>query len=79
MMSPRQVIFSTPDSTGRRVGAWHPHIMMSGLQMTRERLGMKDNSPYSVVQAGGEGLHEFVVIVPVWSDGTAAPVPKTGH
>jgi hypothetical protein len=76
MMSPRQVLFSSPDSAGRRVGAWRPHIMMTGVNLTREAIGF-EGSNYLFIQAGGETgtLHEFVVLVPVWSDGTAAPVP----
>lgn len=78
MMSPRQVLFSSSDSSGFRVGAWHPHIMMSKVGMSREQVGMAANSRYVVVQAGGEPgtLHELVVIVPVWSDGKPAPAPR---
>src|SRR5690242_188391 len=28
MMSPQQVLFSQAGKDGRRVGAWHPHLMM---------------------------------------------------
>src|SRR5690349_16821075 len=28
MMSPKQVLFSSPKEDGRRVGAWHPHLML---------------------------------------------------
>jgi len=28
MMSPQQVLFSSPDSSGIRVGAWSPHLML---------------------------------------------------
>ncbi len=77
MMSPRQVLFSSADSAGRRVGAWHPHVMMTGVNLTREAIGFEGASNYLYVQAGGEAgtLHEFVVLVPVWSDGTPAPAP----
>lgn len=77
MMSPGQVLFSSPDSAGRRVGAWRPHIMMTGVNLTREAIGFEAGSNYLFVQAGGEAgtLHEFIVLVPVWSDGTPAPVP----
>ena len=77
MMSPRQVLFSSPDKDGVRVGAWQPHVMMTGVGLTREAIGFGPESDYQYVQAGGETgtLHEFVVLVPVWSDGTPAPVP----
>lgn len=77
MMSPRQVLFSSPDSAGRRVGAWYPHIMMSGVGITAEQAGLPRG--YRWVQAGGRAgtLHEFVVLVPVWSDGSPAPQPQT--
>ncbi len=77
MMSPRQVLFSSPDKSGVRVGAWQPHVMMTGVGLTREAIGFGPASDYQYVQAGGElgTLHEFVVLVPVWSDGTPAPFP----
>lgn len=77
MMSPGQVLFSSADSTGRRVGAWRPHIMMTGVNLTREAIGFDAGSNYLFVQAGGEAgtLHEFIVLVPVWSDGSPAPPP----
>lgn len=78
MMSPRQVLFSSSDSSGRRVGAWHPHVMMTGVNLSKEAIGLGAGSNYLYVQAGGERgtLHEFVVLVPVWSDGTAGPAPS---
>jgi hypothetical protein len=77
MMSPQQVLFSTPDSSGRRIGAWHPHIMMAGVQTTPERLGLLADSRYPVIQSGtDDALHELVVLLPVWSDGSAAPTPR---
>jgi hypothetical protein len=78
MMSPRQVLFSSPDSSGVRVGAWFPHIMMTGVGLKATDIGLHATSSYRYIQAGGEHgtLHEFVVLVPVWSDGTAAPAPS---
>lgn len=81
MMSPHQVLFSSSDSSGFRVGAWHPHIMMSKVGMSREQVGFTARSRYPVVQAGGEAgtLHELVVILPVWSDGKPAPAPRVAQ
>jgi hypothetical protein len=72
MMSPRQVLYSSPDSTGRRVGQWYPHVMMANVGITKEQLGL--SSRYLYLQAGGEAgsLHEFVVLTAVWSDGQIA-------
>ena len=70
MMSPRQVLYSSADSTGRRVGQWWPHVMMANVGISREQLGL--SSRYLYIQAGGEAgtLHEFVVLTAVWSDGS---------
>ena len=72
MMSPRQVLYSSADSTGRRVGRWFPHVMMANVGISKEQLGL--SSRYLYVQAGGEAgtLHEFVVLTAVWSDGKPA-------
>ena len=72
MMSPRQVLYSSADSTGRRVGQWFPHVMMANVGVSKEQLGL--SSRYLYVQAGGEAgtLHEFVVLTAVWSDGKPA-------
>ena len=72
MMSPRQVLYSSADSTGRRVGQWFPHVMMANVGISKEQLGL--SSRYLYVQAGGEAgtLHEFVVLTAIWSDGKPA-------
>jgi hypothetical protein len=74
MMSPRQVIFSSPHAEGVRVGKWWPHIMMAKLGLSKEQIGLLPSSTYRYIQAGGESgsLHEFVVLVAAWSDGTPA-------
>ena len=76
MMSPRQVLFSTADSSGRRVGQWYPHVMMANVGISKEQLGL--SSRYVYLQAGGEAgsLHEFVVLTAVWSDGQTVQKPK---
>ena len=78
MMSTRQVIFSSPDSAGFKVGRWWPHIMMTKVGITGEQLGLSPSSTYRYIQAGAESgsLHEFVVIVAAWSDGTPAREPR---
>jgi hypothetical protein len=72
MMSPLQVLYSSADSTGRRVGRWFPHVMMANVGISKEQLGL--SSRYLYLQAGGEtgSLHEFVVLTAVWSDGKPA-------
>ena len=69
MMSPKQVLYSSADSAGVRVGQWFPHVMMANVGITRDQLGL--SSRYLYIQAGGEAgsLHEFVVLTAVWSDG----------
>ena len=37
MMSPKQVLFSSPKEEGRRVGAWHPHLMLYVPNATPEK------------------------------------------
>lgn len=78
MMSSQQVLFSSAKADGFRVGAWYPHVMMTGVQVTPDQLGLLPNSKYPIVQAGGEpgSLHELVVIVAAWSDGTPAPAQR---
>jgi hypothetical protein len=77
MMSPRQVLFSSPEDKGVRVGAWHPHIMIANSGFTREQLGLVSATGVGFMQVHDtvEGLHGFVVLLPVWSNGTPAPAP----
>lgn len=80
MMSPRQVLFSSPEANGVRVGAWHPHVMMTGVGLTHAQLGFPQDTRYLYIQPGSAeaagSLHEFVVLVPVWSDGAPGPEPR---
>lgn len=79
MMSPRQVLFSSQEASGVRVGAWHPHIMVAKSGFTAEQLGLAGSPVLSFMQIarpGGPSLHEFVILLPVWSDGTPAPAPR---
>ena len=78
MMSPHQVLFSSPDSAGVRVGRWWPHVMIAKAGLSAEQLGLSPSSSYRYILAGPErgSLHDFVIIVAVWSDGTAAREPR---
>jgi hypothetical protein len=76
MMSPKQILFSSQDSSGRRVGSWQPHIMLSGVNVSKKQIGLPERSRYLYIQAGGEpsSLHDLVILLPVWSDNTPAPI-----
>ena len=73
MMSPQQVLFSSPLAEGRRVGAWSPHLMLLMPGVAPEQLGLSDSSKVDVIQIHREGSHhaELIVKVPAWSDGKA--------
>jgi hypothetical protein len=77
MMSPRQVLFSKPERDGRRVGAWHPHLMFYVPGAIPEMFGLKDENgePISLSNSGTPRA-EAVVKVQKWSDGSPAPGPK---
>ncbi|MBC7894076.1 MAG: hypothetical protein H7066_01615 [Cytophagaceae bacterium] len=73
MMSPRQVLFSSPDADGVRVGAWHPHIMIYTPEETGRDLGFaRAGSMAGVFQVPSARSErgEFIVVVPRWADGT---------
>ena len=72
MMSPQQVLFSSPDAGGVRVGAWSPHIMLMLPGVAPEQLGLARDSKVDVIQIHDRGgTHsELVVKVPKWSDGS---------
>ena len=78
MMSPSQVLFSSPDADGVRVGAWAPHLMLMLPDVAPAQLGLADSSAVDIIQIHREGNHhaELVVKVPTWSDGKAV-VRKT--
>ncbi len=75
MMSPRQMLFSSPEADGRGVGAWHPHIMLFMPNATPQQFGLAPDSKVDVISVGAPGTPraEVVVIVPHWADGTPAP------
>ena len=71
MMSPKQVLFSSPRAEGVRVGAWSPHLMLMMPDVAPEQFGLVDSSTVDIIQIHREGNHhaELVVKVPTWSDG----------
>ncbi len=73
MMSPQQVLFSSPDASGVRVGAWSPHVMLMLPNVEPGQLGLAPESQVSVIQIHREGTghSELIVKVPTWSDGKA--------
>lgn len=74
MMSPHQVLFTSPLPEGRRVGAWHPHLMISLPNATQAQLGLAPQSGVDFMQLerSGEPLAQLIVQVPHWSDATPA-------
>jgi len=76
MMSPRQVLFSSPRAEGRRVGAWHPHLMffMPGATPSMFGLSSEDAEPVAV-SGSGTPRAEVVVKVQKWADGTPVAGP----
>jgi len=75
MMSPRQILFSSPRPEGRRVGAWHPHLMffVPGATPSMFGLATEDAEPIAV-SGSGTPRAEVVVKVQKWSDGTPVAV-----
>lgn len=71
MMSPRQVLFSKPGPDGRRVGAWHPHLMLyvPGATPAMFALAGEDGEPIGLSNSGTPQA-EVIVKVPQWADGT---------
>jgi hypothetical protein len=76
MMSPKQVLFSSPQADGRRVGAWHPHLMLYVPNATPAKFGLSNESG-EPIQVGRPGTPQAEVIIKVqkWADGTPV-VPK---
>ena len=71
MMSPQQVLFSNARKEGRRVGAWHPHLMLYVPGATPAKLGLSDSGTGDPIQVGSPGTPQAEVIVklPKWADG----------
>lgn len=74
MMSPRQVLFSAPDSSGVRVGPWSPHLMLMLPGVAPDQLGLAAASKVGFIQIYkvGNAHSELIVKVPTWSDGKPA-------
>ena len=70
MMSSRQVLFSSPLPEGRRVGAWHPHLMVAMPNATEEQLGFGEDGSAGDLQLdrGGEAEAQLIVPVTWWAD-----------
>ena len=73
MMSPRQILFSSPDKDGRRVGAWYPHLMFYMPGATPAQFGLTGTVASAPIQVGTPGTSKAEVIIklPQWADGTA--------
>ena len=71
MMSPRQVLFSQAGKDGRRVGAWHPHLMIYVPGATPAKFGLSDAGSGEPIQVSSPGTPqaEVIVKVPKWADG----------
>lgn len=72
MMSPRQVLFSAPGPEGRRVGAWHPHLMMYVPNATPAMFALREDGAGEPIAVGAPGTPraEVIVKLPRWADGT---------
>ena len=77
MMSPQQVLFSSAGKDGRRVGAWHPHLMLYMPGATPAKFGLSDKGTGEPIQVGSPGTPqaEVIVKVPKWADGKPAGAP----
>jgi len=77
MMSPRQMLFSSAGKDGRRVGAWHPHLMFYVPGATPAKLGLIGAAASVPIQVGTPGTPQAEVIVklPQWADGTSVGAP----
>ena len=71
MMSPQQVLFSNARKEGRRVGAWHPHLMLYVPGATPAKFGLSDSGTGDPIQVGSPGTPQAEVIVklPKWANG----------
>ena len=76
MMSPRQMLFSSPEANGTKVGPWWPHLMIAAPDLSAASIGLRPDSlpstaPFSVDVDAGH-LPQLIVRLPTWSDGTPA-------
>ena len=77
MMSPRQVLFSSPFAEGVNVGAWHPHLMIAMPFATSEQFGLSPNPSIDAFQLERSGEAGAQLIVPLtrWADASEAAKP----
>lgn len=75
MMSPHQVLFSSPGPEGVRVGAWHPHLMIPMPYVTAAQFGLQQPSKVEGISIDNAGRvnAQLIVIAPGWADSAAAP------
>lgn len=73
MMSAHQVLFTSPDSSGRHVGPWRPHLMISAPGARGTDFGLAHESAIQTISVEREGMPgaQLVVVVPAWADSTA--------
>jgi hypothetical protein len=72
MMSSAQVLFN---DSGRRVGAWQPHLMIYYPYLTAEGLGLGANDlAAGIVVDAGKPTSNLMIVVPAAVD----PVPEAG-
>jgi len=78
MMSPRQILFSSAKAEGRRVGAWHPHLMIAMPNAKGSDFGLASPSKVDVMSFDNEGTPsaQLVVKLPAWSDGKPVGHPE---
>jgi len=76
MMSPHQVLFSAPGPEGRRVGAWHPHLMFYIPGATPGMFALEEDGAGEPIAFSSPGTPqaEVIVKVPKWADGSPAVV-----
>jgi hypothetical protein len=72
MMSAQQVLFSNAGKDGRRVGAWHPHLMLYVPGATPAKFGLSEGGAGDPIQVGSPGTPQAEVIIklPKWADGS---------
>ncbi len=70
MMSPHQVLFSSPGPEGVRVGAWHPHLMIPMPYATAAQFGLQRPSKVDglSIDNAGQVNAQLIVIAPAWAD-----------
>lgn len=79
MMSPHQVLFSSPRADGRRVGEWHPHLMFYVPGATPSMFGLtSENAEPISVSGSGTPRAEVVVKLQKWADGTPVGLRTKG-